>query len=185
MSGCWQVELDPLAREKSPFTTHAGLFEFNTLLFGPCNAPSMFQRLMKSVLWGLTWQIALIYLDNVLVYSSTFKEHLKHLCLVFDPFREAGLRLNPNKAAGTHYIPRQWPLFWPSSAMHWPVIDYIWYQALCFEKQGTGPMFLRLDNNFVSSKCSDDCSSALLAWFTVSPQSQATISTNPPGFLTL
>ena len=97
MSGYWQVELDPQAREKTAFTTHAGLYEFITMPFGLCNAPSTFQRLMECVLRGLTWQIALIYLDDVLVYSCTFEEHLKHLRLVFDRFRGAGLKLKPNK----------------------------------------------------------------------------------------
>ena len=97
MSGYWQVELDPQAREKTAFITHAGLYEFITMPFGLCNAPSTFQRLMECVLRGLTWQIALIYLDDVLVYSRTFEEHLKHLRLVFDRFREAGLKLKPTK----------------------------------------------------------------------------------------
>ena len=53
---------------------------------------------MACVLQGLTWQIALAYLEDVLVYSPTFEEHLKHLPLVFDQFREAGLKLKPNKS---------------------------------------------------------------------------------------
>lgn len=65
--------------------------------FGLCNAPGTFQRLMECVLRGLTWQIALIYLDDVLVYFRTFEEHLHHLCLVFDRFRAAGLKLKPSK----------------------------------------------------------------------------------------
>lgn len=84
MSGYWQVELDPQAREKIAFTSHAGLYEFITMPFFLCNVLSTFQRLMERVLHGLTWQIALIYLDVVLVYSCTFEEHLKHLRLVFD-----------------------------------------------------------------------------------------------------
>ena len=97
MSGYWQVEMDPASREKTAFITHAGLYEFTTMPFGLCNAPGTFQRLMECVLRGLTWQIALIYLDDVLVYSRTFEEHLQHLRLVFDRFREAGLKLKPSK----------------------------------------------------------------------------------------
>ena len=97
ISGFWQVNLHPEAREKTAFTTHAGLYEFVTMPFGLCNAPSTFQRLMECVLRGLTWHIALIYLDDVLVFSSTFDEHLTHLRLVFDRFRDSGLKLKPKK----------------------------------------------------------------------------------------
>ena len=97
LSGYWQVQMDPASREKTAFVTHAGLYEFTTMPFGLCNAPGTFQRLMECVLRGLTWQIALIYLDDVLVYSRTFEEHLQHLRLVFDRFREAGLKLKPSK----------------------------------------------------------------------------------------
>ena len=82
MSGYWQVELDHEAREKTAFTTHAGLYEFIAMPFGLFNAPSTFQRLMECFLRGLTWQIALIYLDDILVYSPTFEEHLQHLRLL-------------------------------------------------------------------------------------------------------
>lgn len=52
-SGYWQVEVDPRDKEKNAFTTRAGLFEFNVLPFGLCNAPSTFQRLMEVVLADL------------------------------------------------------------------------------------------------------------------------------------
>ena len=97
MSGYWQISMDSTSREKTAFVTHAGLFEFNVMPFGLCNAPSCFQRLMECVLRGLNWKIALIYLDDVLVYSRTFEDHIKHLRLVFDRFREANLKLKPKK----------------------------------------------------------------------------------------
>ena len=97
MAGYWQIELTEQSREKTAFVTHAGLFEFNVMAFGLCNAPSCFQRLMECVLRGLNWKIALIYLDDVLVYSRTFEDHLQHLRLVFQRFREANLKLKPKK----------------------------------------------------------------------------------------
>ena len=97
LSGYWQVELDAASREKTAFVTHAGLYEFKTMSFGLCNAPGTFERLMECVLRGLTWQVALIYLDDVLEYSETFEAHLQHLHLVFDRFRAAGLKLKPSK----------------------------------------------------------------------------------------
>jgi hypothetical protein len=61
-SGYWEVELDSNDREKSAFTTHQGLYEFNVMPVGLCNAPSTFQRLMEYVLAGLQWSTCPIYL---------------------------------------------------------------------------------------------------------------------------
>ena len=97
MSGYWQVELAPEARETTAFTSYSGLFEFLVLPFGLTNAPATFQRLMECTLRGLTWQICLIYLDDVIVFSRTFQEHLNNLQLVFDRFRKAGIKLKLSK----------------------------------------------------------------------------------------
>lgn len=96
-SGYWQISMSEESREKTAFVTHAGLYEFNVMAFGLCGAPACFQRLMECVLRGLNWRIALIYLDDVLVHSQSFEEHLQHLRLVFDRFRDAGLKLKPSK----------------------------------------------------------------------------------------
>lgn len=64
---------------------------------GSVTVPGTFQRLMECVFRGLTWQIALIYFDDVLVYFRTFEKHLQHLRLAFDRFRETGLKLKPGK----------------------------------------------------------------------------------------
>lgn len=97
ISGYWQVEMNSSSKEKTAFVTHSGLYKFTIMPFGLFNAPGTFQRLMECVLRGLTWQIALIYLDDVLVYSRTFDDHLQHLRLVFDRFRTARLKLKPSK----------------------------------------------------------------------------------------
>ena len=97
-SGYWQVELDQEAREKSAFTTHRGLFEFTRMPFGLCNAPATFQRLMQAILAGLEGTSCFVYLDDILVVSDTFEDHLKHLSEVFMRLRRAGLlsrALNP------------------------------------------------------------------------------------------
>lgn len=61
--------------------------------FGLCNAPATFQRLMQVVLAGLEWDCCFVYIDDILVASKTFEEHLYHLQLVFDRLRKAYLRL--------------------------------------------------------------------------------------------
>ena len=65
--------------------------------FGLCNAPSTFQRLMAFVLTGLQWSICLIYLDDVIIFSTNFDDHLRRMEEVFGRLREAGLKLKPQK----------------------------------------------------------------------------------------
>ena len=96
-SGYWQVEMDAADREKTAFATHHGLFEFQVMPFGLCNAPGTFQRLMEFVLAALQWETCLVYLDDAIVYGQNFEEHLEQLKEVFQRFRQAGLKLKPSK----------------------------------------------------------------------------------------
>ena len=97
-SGYWQVEMD----EKSiPYTTFTvgplGFYECICMPFGLTNAPATFQRLMESCLGELHLQYCIIYLDDIIIFSKTPKEHLHHLRLVFKKISEAGLKLKPSK----------------------------------------------------------------------------------------
>ena len=65
--------------------------------FGLCNAPATFQRLMQRVLAGLEYECCFVYLDDVLIASRTFSEHISHLKEVFTRLRGAQLRLKPKK----------------------------------------------------------------------------------------
>ena len=65
--------------------------------FGMCNAPATFQRLMEVVLAGLLWKNCFVYIDDVLVCSQTFEEHLTHLAQVMSRLQQAGLRLKAKK----------------------------------------------------------------------------------------
>ncbi|CAM4497673.1 unnamed protein product [Caretta caretta] len=93
--GYWQVPLDESAKERSAFTTHVGLYEFNVLPFGLQNAPATFQRLVDGLLVGLG-EYAVAYLDNVAIFSDSWAEHLEHLQKVFER-REAGLTVKAKK----------------------------------------------------------------------------------------
>ena len=77
-SGYWQVEVGDESKPKTAFATHGGLFEFQKMPFGLANAPSTFQRLMHAILCGLHYQICLVYLDDIIVFSRTFEDHLDH-----------------------------------------------------------------------------------------------------------
>ena len=96
-AGYWQVELDPESQAKTAFTSHRGLYEFTRMPFGLCNAPATFQRLMQVVLAGLEWDCCFVYIDDILIASQSFEEHMHHLQLVFERLRQAGLRLKPKK----------------------------------------------------------------------------------------
>ncbi|UYV78615.1 K02A2.6-like [Cordylochernes scorpioides] len=96
-SGYWQVEVKERDKEKTAFTTAHGLYEFNVMPFGLCNAPATFERNMENILGNLRWQICLCYLDDVIIYSPDFPTHLKRLEAVFRCFRESNLRLNDKK----------------------------------------------------------------------------------------
>jgi len=65
--------------------------------FGLTNAPATFQRLMECVLAGLVGEECLIYLDDIIVFSTSFEEHLSRLTKVFQALQHAGLQLKPTK----------------------------------------------------------------------------------------
>ena len=73
-SGYFQIPLDEHSKQFTAFITQSGLYEFQVMPFGLCNVPSTFQRLMEHVLRHLQWQICLIYLDDIIIYSKSFPE---------------------------------------------------------------------------------------------------------------
>ena len=64
--------------EKTALACHRGLFEFNVMPFGLANAPSVFMMLMNKVLSGLE-TFAFAYIDDILIFSETLKQHIKHI----------------------------------------------------------------------------------------------------------
>ena len=98
ISGFWQVEMAPEDRDKTAFTVGGGgLYRFLTMPFGLCNAPATFQRLMERVLRGLQWEVAVLYIDDIIVFADTVESHLQRLGAVLDRLRQAGLKLKPEK----------------------------------------------------------------------------------------
>ena len=97
-SGYWQVPITEQDKAKTAFRTSSGqLFEFNQVPFGLCNAPATFSHLIDCVLAGLHWETCLFYLDDIIVFSSTWKEHLARLRQVFERLRHANLKLGADK----------------------------------------------------------------------------------------
>ena len=97
-SGFWQVKMAKESQQYTAFTVGSmGVYEFLRMLYGLCNAPATFQRLMQNCLGELNLTYALIYLDDIIVYSCTEEDHLHHLRVVFGRFLEHGLKLKPSK----------------------------------------------------------------------------------------
>jgi len=96
-SGYWQIPIVPEDKPKSAFTTHLGLFEYNRLPFGLCNAPSQFQRIMNFALNDLIGKCVLVYIDDLLIYSKNVEEHAKHLNQVLERIKKYGMTLKAEK----------------------------------------------------------------------------------------
>ena len=79
-SGFWQVRMSEKSRQYTAFTVGSlGVYEFLQMPYGLCNAPATFQRLKQNCLGELNLTYALVYLDDVIVYSKTEEDHLKRL----------------------------------------------------------------------------------------------------------
>ncbi|KAJ1130785.1 hypothetical protein NDU88_009132 [Pleurodeles waltl] len=95
-SGYWQIALSPRAKERSAFSTPEGHFQFKVMPFGMKNAPATFQRLVNRVLSGLE-SFSAAYLDDIAVFSSTWRDHLVHLKEVLQALLQAGLTIKASK----------------------------------------------------------------------------------------
>ena len=97
-SGYWQVELKEEDKPKTAFQVGPlGFYECNRMPFGLCNAPATFQRLMERCMGELNLRDCLIYLDDIIVFSSTFEEHLEKLQAVFSRLALHNLKLKARK----------------------------------------------------------------------------------------
>lgn len=84
---------------KTAFKTHHGHFQFRVMPFGLTNAPATFQCLMNSIFAEYTRKFVIIFLDDILVYSATLKEHEAHLRLVLALLREHRLYAKASKCS--------------------------------------------------------------------------------------
>ena len=97
-SGYHQIELHEPHKERTAFTVGPlGFYEFNRMPFGLVNAPATYQRLMEECFFGLHLEICYIYLDDLIIFSKTFEEHVERLERIFQRLREVNLKLSPKK----------------------------------------------------------------------------------------
>ena len=95
-SGYYHISLAKEAKKKTAFVTADVKYQWNIVLFGLATAVITFQYLMSKVLTGLN-NFAFMYLDDILILSETYEEHLHHLHSVFKKFKEAGLKIKLSK----------------------------------------------------------------------------------------
>ena len=100
-SGFWQIQMEPESREKTAFPTPHGLYEFLVMSFELTNAPAVFQWLMHNVISGLNApdgkEFVTVYLDDILVFSSSLSDHFDHLQKVLSRLKSVNLKLKPSK----------------------------------------------------------------------------------------
>ena len=97
-SSYWQVEVEESDRHLTAFQVGTlGFFECNRMPFGLSNAPATFQRLMETCMGDHYLNYCLLYLDDIVVFSETYEEHMERLEAVFQRLGDAGLKLKPAK----------------------------------------------------------------------------------------
>ena len=97
-SGYWQIELEEEDKQKTAFQVGSlGFYEFNRMPFGLTNAPATFQRVMERCMGDMNLRDCLIYLDDVIIFSSSFEEHLERLQKVFERLEHFDLKLKASK----------------------------------------------------------------------------------------
>ncbi|CAF0917660.1 unnamed protein product [Rotaria sordida] len=102
-TGYHQIPIHSSDKEKTTFVTYNGMFQFNVMPQGLKNAPSSFQRIMYELLVNTRWDFCLVYIDDVIIFSRTFDQHVTHLNEVFSVLYNANLQLNPQKCSLIQY----------------------------------------------------------------------------------
>lgn len=97
LSGFHQLEMAEKDREILAFRCHRGLFHFKRMPLGYRNGPAVFQRVMQSVLAPYLWIFSLVYIDDIVIYSKTLKDHLEHIDTVLQAVSKSGITLSPAK----------------------------------------------------------------------------------------
>ncbi len=96
-SGYYQISMCEADKKKTAFAWKGGLYEFNRMPFGLCNAPATFQRTMDKILAEERGKFVIPYLDDIIIYSKSSDEHIEHVKKVIGRLQNAGIKLNKNK----------------------------------------------------------------------------------------
>lgn len=97
--GIGRMGVLPADKEKTAFVKRMGLYEFNQMPMGLCNAPGTFQRLVESCLRNQNFETLLLYLDDIIVFSPSLEACIAHLDLVFSHLVDFGLKVKLSKCS--------------------------------------------------------------------------------------
>lgn len=97
-SGFHQIEMDPDSIDKTAFNVENGHYEYLRMPFGLKNAPATFQRVVDRVLKNEIGKICLIYMDDIIIFSTSLQEHINSIKIVFNRLRDAGLKIQLDKS---------------------------------------------------------------------------------------
>ena len=103
--GLYHIETEEEDRPKTSFVTPVCQRQYRRLPFGFASSPAIFQRMVDTLLGGMKWVFAVGCIDNIIVYSDTWVNHLAHLQRLFEALGKANLELHPGKCAfGTQEV---------------------------------------------------------------------------------
>lgn len=94
--GYWQVPVHPDSQEKTAFTLLFGKFHFTVMPFGLVGAPAVFQRMMNALFSDASGHVA-AYMDDIVIYSDSWNDHLQHLEATLNTIEQAGLKMKMEK----------------------------------------------------------------------------------------
>lgn len=98
-NGYWQVSIEPKSRQYTAFTVPGrGLYQWKVMPFGLHSAPATFQRLLDQVITMECEPFAIAYLDDIIIFSKSFEDHLQHIKTVLTRLQQAGLKINKEKS---------------------------------------------------------------------------------------
>ncbi|PIK55799.1 hypothetical protein BSL78_07287 [Apostichopus japonicus] len=100
LKGYWEIPLTDRAKRVSAFVTPDGLFQYKVMPFGMKNAPATFQRLLNNITASL--ENCEVYIDDIIVYSNSWYEHVTRIRSLFEKLTEANLTVNLVKSEIAH-----------------------------------------------------------------------------------
>jgi len=106
-SAFWSIPLQKKDRHKTAFVTHHGHWQWSCLPFGLKSSPAIFQRVLASILRKNSLNsFAVNYIDDILIYSENYSDHIKHIEMTLVALKKQGFKLNLSKCKFLHKIKR-------------------------------------------------------------------------------